>query len=247
VAWRRTQQPTWISFILFGVNAVRDGGSRSRDHFFCAYESRVVVEGRQHVVGEKMLSDLGALYKEEIESRMAAVRTRLGEKGVEEELKAISQTISLLESEGRKNRSATRKEELLNSAAALKREVEALNEDNKRKTLLSHSAKVVDEEAGGLLEDEEALNHSGDALQKSKKNLREMMDIGLGVQENLDRQMDTINSTKGKMTETNNLTARARQALRNIEGNERRQKLFMYCAVLLVVVGVSAAVYMILF
>ena len=187
------------------------------------------------------LSDLGGLYREEIESRIAAVRPRLGEKGIEEELKAITQTISLLESEGRKNRSATRKEELLNAATALRREIEALAEENKRKALLARSAKVMDEEAGGLLEedDSETLQRSGDNLSRSKKNLKEMVEIGVGVQENLSRQMETIHSARGKMTETNNLTGEARQILRNIEGNERRQRLFMYAAVILVVVGVS--------
>jgi len=129
--------------------------------------------GQTHARTHQALSDLGGLYREEIESRIAAVRPRLGEKGVEEELKAITQTVSLLESEGRKNRSATRKEELLNSAAALRREIESMTEENKRKQLLSKSAKVMDEEEGGLLDEDakEILGRSADNLARSKRNL----------------------------------------------------------------------------
>lgn len=76
---------------------------------------------------------------------------------------------------------------------------------------------------------------------------KEITEIGIGVQENLDSQMNTIRSAQRKMTDTNNLAGEARGILRNIEGNERRQRLFMYGAVILVVVGVSVAVYMILF
>jgi predicted nucleic acid-binding Zn ribbon protein len=132
----------------------------------------------------------------------------------------------------------------------MRHEIETMGEENRRKVLLS-CTKIDNEETGNLLEKEEndieTLQRSSKSLTHSKHSLIEMIEIGTNVQKNLTLQENTINSAKTKINDTNNLTGEARIILRNSERTERRQRLFMYCAVILVVVGVSVAVYIILF
>ena len=211
------------------------------------------------------------MYKEEVETRIAAVRTKLGERGIEEEIKGIGQVLSLLESEGRAQRNTQRREQLLQSASVMRKELEQLSEESRRRQLLvrQNSARVEPEGGGGrgsLLEgddeenpaaankarrgnksNEEHVGNSRAAIDRSKKILSEIESTGLDINENLDSQTQKLKSSIKKVDETNRIQSEARQVLRSIEKGETRSKLIMYGAVSFVVVALIVAFYYILF
>jgi len=123
--------------------------------------------------------DFGLLYREEIETCIAAVRPRIGENGVDKELQAIEQTVAVLETEARKNRSAARKQELLLLVSSLRREVMLLVEENNHRMLLKiakRSAAVEDDDEKHELltnfkDQQDALQRSADNLERNKHTL----------------------------------------------------------------------------
>ena len=203
------------------------------------------------------IQDLATLYKEEIEQRIAVARTKLGEKGTEEEIKSILQELVLFENESRGQRNSQRREQLLQQAAGLRKELESLSEENRRKALLGrqNSARVDDSGTSSLLDgDEEApepdmdvARRSGQTLKSTKKKLNEIIDMGTDVSSNLKQQTDQMNKINRSLNQTQVHQGEARVLLRETEAAERRSKLIMYGAVCFVVVALIVGAYFILF
>ena len=176
----------------------------------------------------------------------------------EEELKGIAQVVSLLEGEGRAQRSAQRREQILQTAAGMRKELGALGDESRRKALLSQkaTARVEDASTGSLLNgdadeedrgDIETARKSGRTLKEAKKRLHETLDTADETADNLDRQTQQMRRIQQSVNTTQTHQGEARQLLRETEAHERRSKLIMYGAVAFIVVALIVAAYYILF
>jgi len=201
------------------------------------------------------LQDLASLYKEEVESRLAAVRSKVAEKGADEEIKGIGQVLSLFEAEAARRGTRSGGSSSSRARARWRKELEQAGEEARRKALLhrANSARVEDSSARSLLtgegaeDDEEILRNSGSKLKKSRNALNEMESVGASILGNLEDQTNTIMSANGRAVQTASLTAEARTVLRSMEKGETRSKMIMYGAVVFVVIALVVAFYFILF
>jgi len=82
-------------------------------------------------------------------------------------------------------------------------------------------------------------------LRRPKKH--EIVEIGTGVQAQLDEQAHTLQSAERKVHEATNLAGDARHELRAIEVAEWKQRVLSVGAVVVVVLSVSIAVFLMLF
>jgi hypothetical protein len=204
------------------------------------------------------MSDLASLYQKEVEDSISMVKNQTipgGDlKGAESLLRQCEQTLTLLEKEAR-SAGGARKEAIMATAAGLRREVEALNQETKKKALFGRqrrgSSAGDDPERGGLLEDEEEdrklVNKSKLALKKSTAAMSAMTEQGVEIQRQLEEQKNTMQSAMNKMNRTDALSQEGRRHLSEIERGELRNKIFMYGAVVIVFIGIVVMLYYVFF
>jgi DNA-binding XRE family transcriptional regulator len=211
------------------------------------------------------LQDLPSIYKEELENRLTKVKTKIGEKGTEEELKGIGQVLSLLELEARALRNPQRRENLLASCSTMRKELNALTEENQRKALLSRPKPLEPDDStanGGKRsrgpsigdageEDPEAnkklLSKSRESLKRTQDTIAQTIDVATSTIDELHDQEQTLNRIHVKVSTTNMLAGKARVIIRSMEQGEVRSKMIMYGAVIFVVIALIVAMYFVLF
>jgi len=203
-----------------------------------------------------MSTELLVLYQKEIEEGLALVKTQKIPAGdwraAEEQLKVCANNLRLMEEETRAARNASKKDITMVTINSLRKEIDSLMSDVKKSSLLNRSriASEDDPETGGLLDDEDEraiLSSSQSALDKSRKNLIEMQEVGTDIQSNLEQQTHTIKGVIKKVRTTDKLASESRNILRGIERAELRNKFCAYGAVILVFIGIVIALYWIMF
>ena len=202
------------------------------------------------------MSDLASLYQKEVEDYISLIKTQhipvQDWKGADGLLKQCEQTLTLLEKESRS--AGGKRESVVTVVASLRRELDALNQEVKKKVLFSRNRRGSsddDPEKGGLLndneEDRKILSKSKIALKKSTASMQVMSEQGLEIQRQLEEQEQTMRSALGKMNKTDQLSQEGRRHLNEIERGELRNKIFMYGAVIIVFIGIVVMLYYVFF
>lgn len=197
------------------------------------------------------MSDLAHLYQSEVEDDLEVVKSEkipAGDwKSAEDLLSKCDQTLLMMEQASR----SSSKKETMATCTSLRREVEALKDEVKRKALLA-KPKFSEEEDDDDIESQAAdekqmLVKSGQTLQQARKNAIGLQEIGTSIVENLQRQKEVLDQASSKVSRTNSLTQKGRDLLRTIEKAQMRNKIFYFGSIAMVVVGVMLLVLWIFF
>jgi hypothetical protein len=204
-----------------------------------------------------MASDLVMMYQKEVEDGLSLVKSQkipAGDwKAAEEHLKQCAQTLMLMEQKARSAGNSQKRDTTMVAVNSLRKEIDMLLDDVRRSSLLNRSRIGSDDdpESGRLLdpdeEEREILTKSQVSLENSRRALGDMHQVGLGIQNELSQQGETIHSVHGKVKHTTSLAGEGRNILRNVERAEMRNKLCAYGAVGAVFIGIVVAIYWILF
>jgi hypothetical protein len=198
-------------------------------------------------------------YKEEIEQRLAVVRTKLGSIDSENELHGIAQIISLLNTNARSvynhSDNTKRRELILTFCSSAKTELDVLLEENKKRMLFNTATKNNNnnnDQADGDDDDDvesntKLLHNSRHALKGALDSVKEINNIGEGIQKELNSQDETIHRINQHVSVTNRLAGTARNIIRAMENKETRSKIKIYGGITLVVIVFIIAMYVMIF
>lgn len=207
------------------------------------------------------LDDLLLAYQREVEDGLELAKIKYiqaGEwAGALECLKLASSHLALMEQEARSGRHAARKDTALACIKSLRKELDDLISQARRRILLNRQAsqealdeleriqeKESDPEIG---EDVKLLQQSGSNLLFVRKQLAEMTDTGLSTMDELNTQNTKLGSIHGKVDSTNGSLVDARNSVRKMEHMRRISSMCGYAAIFAVFGGAIFCIYWVLF